>query len=271
MESSSDAPEFFAQAQGPAMAGPTPCSPTEPLRGMSARIAPPAPSTRPRRMAVRAMVMSMAGSMALMAHANACDGPAEVRQARPAAVKAYVLATGKSVLTFGGYSGSGYEDPEAMLARAERELAAYRPAETLVNIGATAVGIGAVYDVAKRLGFTTMGIVSSLARDEKVELSRCVDLVFYVPDRSWGGRAPESGRLSPTSQAIVDVSGTYLAIGGGGVTRDELLAVRQAGRPAIFVPADTNHRIARERARKANRPEPTDFRGATHAAWLPGS
>jgi NADPH:quinone reductase-like Zn-dependent oxidoreductase len=186
-------------------------------------------------------------------------------------VKAYVLGTGKSVLTFGGYSASGYELPEAMLARAERELAAYRPAETLVNVGATAVGIGAVYDIAKRLGFTTMGIVSSLARDEKVELSRCVDLVFYVPDRSWGGRSPESGRLSPTSQAIVDVSGTYIAIGGGEVTRDELLAMRQAGRLAIFVPADTNHRIARERARRANRPEPTDFRGAAHAALMPGS
>lgn len=211
------------------------------------------------------------GWAALMVHASACDGPAEVRQARPAAVKAYALSTGKSVLTFGGYSASGYEHPEAMLARAERELAAYRPADTLVNIGATAVGIGGVYEVAKRMGFTTMGIVSSLARDEKVELSRCVDIVFYVPDRSWGGRSPESGRLSPTSRAIVDVSGTYIAIGGGEVTRDELLAVRQAGRPTVFFPADTSHRIARERARKANRPEPTDFRGAAHAALMPAS
>jgi hypothetical protein len=214
--------------------------------------------------------MLMLGWAVLTGHVHACDGPADVRQARPAAVKAYALGTGKSVLTFGGYSASGYEDPAAMLARAERELAAHRPADTLVNIGATAVGIGAVYDVAKRLGFTTMGIVSSLARDEKVALSRCVDLVFYVPDRTWGGRSPESGRLSPTSQAIVDVSATYIAIGGGEVTRDEVRAMRKAGRPAVFVPADANHRIARERARKANRPEPTDFRGAAHAALVPG-
>jgi hypothetical protein len=214
--------------------------------------------------------MLMLGWAVLTGHVHACDGPADVRQARPAAVKAYALGTGKSVLTFGGYSASGYEDPAAMLARAERELAAHRPADTLVNIGATAVGIGAVYDVAKRLGFTTMGIVSSLAHEEKVELSRCVDLVFYVPDRTWGGRSPESGRLSPTSQAIVDVSATYIAIGGGEVTRDEVRAMRQAGRPAVFFPADANHRIARERARKANRPEPTDFRGAAHAALVPG-
>jgi NADPH:quinone reductase-like Zn-dependent oxidoreductase len=210
--------------------------------------------------------MLMAGCMAVMTPAIACDGPTKVLEARPAAVKAYVLATAKSVLTFGGYSGSGYEDPQAMLTRAQQELAARRPADTLINIGATAVGIGAVYDVAKRMGFTTIGIVSSLARDEKVELSRCVDLVFFVPDTSWGGRLPSSDRLSPTSEAIVEVSQTYIAIGGGDVARDELLAVRQAGRTVVFVPADTNHHIARERARKANRPEPKDFRGAVHAA-----
>lgn len=213
----------------------------------------------------------MLGWATMMTQANACDGPHEVRETRPVAVKAYVLSTGKSVLTFGGYSASGYEDPQAMLVRAERELALRRPADTLVNIGATAVGIGAVYDVAKRLGFTTMGIVSSRAREEKVELSRCVDLVFYVPDRSWGGRLPQSDRLSPTSEAIVEVSEAYIAMGGGEVARDEFLAARQAGRPAVFVPADTNRRIARERARKANRPEPTDFRGAAHAALMPGS
>lgn len=211
------------------------------------------------------------GCTLAMTDSHACTGPSAVVEAQPAAVRAHVLKTGKSVLTFGGYSGSGYEDPQAMLARAERELATRRPADTLVNIGATAIGIGAVYEVAKRLGFTTMGIVSSLARDERVELSRCVDLVFYVPDAFWGGRLPQSGRLSATSEAIVEVSGTYIAIGGGDVARDELLAMRQAGRPTVFIPADTHHETARERARKANQPEPTDFRGAAHAALLPGS
>lgn len=198
------------------------------------------------------------------------SGP-QILEAQPSAVKACVLDTGKTVLTFGGYSASGYEDPQAMMARAELELAARRPADTLVNIGATAVGIGAVYDLAKRMGFTTMGIVSSRARDEKVELSRCVDLVFYVPDPSWGGRLRHSERLSPTSEAIVLVSGTYIAIGGGEIARDELLAMRQAGRTTVFVPADTNHKLALEQARKAHRPKPTDFRGAAHAAFMPAS
>jgi hypothetical protein len=69
----------------------------------------------------------------------------------------------------------------------------------LVNIGATAEGIGAVYDIAKQKGFTTMGIVSTLARDEGVALSRCVDYVFYVKDSTWGGRTSSDGRLAPPS------------------------------------------------------------------------
>ena len=217
------------------------------------------------------LAMLLLGCTLAHAQTTVCNTPAEVREAQPAVVKTYVLKTGKSVLTFGGYSAAGYQDPQAMIARAERELAARKPADTLVNIGATAVGIGAVYDVAKRMGFTTIGIVSTLARDPSVELSGCVDLVFYVPDASWGGRLPQSERLSPTSQAIVEVSDTYIAIGGGEVARDELFAAREAGRLSIFVPADSNHQIARERARKANRPEPTDFRGAAHSAFMPGS
>ena len=230
-------------------------------------------TSKPQRISSTALLglaMLMLGSTSAHAQSTVCTTPAEAREALPAAVKAYVQQTGKSVLTFGGYSAAGYQDPEAMITRAQQELAARKPADTLVNIGATAVGIGAVYDVAKRMGFTTIGIVSTLARDERVELSGCVDLVFYVPDTSWGGRPPQSDRLSPTSQAIVEVSDTYIAIGGGEVTRDELLAAREAGRRSIFVPADSNHQIARERARKAGRPEPTDFRGAAHSAVMPG-
>ena len=211
-----------------------------------------------------------AGLLVSMQVAAACSGPAEVREARPLAVKAHVLATGKGVLSFAGYSGAEYEDPKAMLSHAEGALAARRPADTLVNIGATAVGIGAVYELAKRMGFTTIGIVSTQARDQKAELSPCVDLVFYVPDAQWGGTLPGTDRLSPTSQAIVEVSEAYIAIGGGDVTRDEALALQRAGRPVTFIPADMNHRIASDKARNANRPKPTDFQGSAHKALMPG-
>jgi len=45
-----------------------------------------------------------------------------------------------------------------------------------------------------------------------------------------------------------------------------MLAARRAGKPVTFIPADMNHEIAREKARKKGEAEPTDFRGSAHAA-----
>lgn len=199
----------------------------------------------------------------------ACRGPHEVREAGSAAIQAFVHERRMTVASFFGYSGAGYEDPVAMRAQAARLLDTLDPRRTLVNAGATEVGIGAVYEIAKRKGFTTAGIVSSLARDERVPLSPCVDHVFFVPDTLWGGRLPGSDRLAPTSEAIVATSELFFAIGGGEIARDELLAAQRAGKPVHFVPADLDHRVARERARQRGQPEPTDFRGAAHAALAP--
>lgn len=202
--------------------------------------------------------------------ASACDGPRDVQEATLAAIKAFVHDKQMTVLTFAGYSGAQYEDPQAMIEHASRILDGQDPGKTLVNIGATEVGIGAVYELAKRKGFTTMGIVSSLARDEHVPLSTCVDYVFYVKDAYWGGKIPGTDDLSPTSAAMVDSSTSFVAIGGGESARDELLAARKAGKPVTFIPADMNHRIARENAQKKGQPLPTDYRGAAHAALAAG-
>jgi hypothetical protein len=142
---------------------------------------------------------------------------------------------------------------------------------SLVLFLANLKGIGAVYEVAKAMGFTTMGIVSSLAQAEGVALSPCVDYVFYVQDDSWGGRVRGGERLSPTSEAIVEVSSAFVGIGGGEVARDELSAARKRGKPVVFIPADMNHRRAREKALKRGEPEPTDFRGSAHAGLAAGS
>jgi hypothetical protein len=198
--------------------------------------------------------------------ADACEGPREVREATLKSIQDFIQGKKMTVLTFAGYSGAEYQDPAAMLKSAALILDGQDPAKTLINIGATAVGIGAVYEIAKQKGFTTMGIVSTLARDEHVTLSSCVDYVFYVPDSTWGGQVPGADRLSPTSAAIVAVSASFVAIGGGDVARDEMLAARQAGKPVTFIPADMNHEIAREKARKKGQPEPTDFRGSAHPA-----
>jgi len=204
------------------------------------------------------------------AAASPCEGPPDVRDATVASIRAFVEDRRMTVLTFGGYSGAEYENPAAMLKRASAVLEKHDPAKTLISIGATAQGIGALYELAKHKGFTTLGIVSTLARDEHVTLSPCVDHVFFVADDTWGGLVPGTDRLGPTSAAIVDIGTEFVAIGGGEVTRDEMLAARRAGKPVTFVPADMNHAIAREKARKRGDPDPTDFRGAAHGALASG-
>lgn len=189
-----------------------------------------------------------------------------VRETTPEEVRAFFKDKKLQVLTFLGYSGAGYEDQAGMLKEAAGVLGQFDPKGTIVNIGATAEGIGAVYDLAKQKGFLTSGIVSTQARDQKVPLSTKVDLVFYVKDDTWGGFLPGTERLTPTSRAMVESSDIIVAIGGGEVARDELIAAKRLGKQVKFIPADMNHRVAQEKARRKGQPAPTDFRGAAAGA-----
>lgn len=173
----------------------------------------------------------------------------------------------KTVLTFVGYSGAGYQDEALLRKHAEVILGEFNPAKTIVNIGATPEGIGAVYEMAKRKGFMTTGIVSSQARQHNVKLSAYVDHVFYVEDATWGGFVAGTKELSPTSKAMVENSDTIVGIGGGEVARDELVAAKRLGKKVRFIPADMNHQKARDSARKKQLPAPSDFRGAANSAF----
>ena len=51
----------------------------------------------------------------------------------------------------------------------------------------------------------------------------------------------------------------FIAIGGGEIARDEMLAARQARKPVTLIQADMNHKIAKEKAKKKSQAEPTDF------------
>jgi hypothetical protein len=196
---------------------------------------------------------------------TSCKAPAMIDQdASAAEVDNFFASKGWRVLTFVGYSGAGYEDADAMLNEAERVLGQQDVAKTIVNIGATADGIGAVYEKAKARGFKTSGIVSSQARDQKVPLATCVDYVFYVTDSTWGGYDKEQRKLSPTSAAMVAASDEVIAIGGGDVARDELLEAKRRGKKITFIPADMNHAVARRKAPQA--PEPREFRGSVDEA-----
>jgi hypothetical protein len=187
----------------------------------------------------------------------------------PEAILDFFRAQRKTVVTFLGYSSAGYEDERAMLRHASAVLDSLDPSSTIVNIGATREGIGAVYELARARGFTTTGIVSTCARDSGTPLSPIVDHVFFVRDASWGGCVPGTGRLSPTSAAIVEASDRIVAIGGGESARDEMTAARRAGKRVRFIPADFNHELARARAASNGQPSPVDFRGEAAAALAP--
>ena len=203
----------------------------------------------------------------LASNAGALAQAAVVQGATLQDIKAFFKDKQKTVLTFVGYSGAGYEDEASMRKEAERVLSEFDPAKTIINIGATPDGIGAIYEIAKREGFLTTGIVSSQARQYKVKLSPYVDHIFYVEDKTWGGFVSGTQELSPTSKAMVENSDIIVGIGGGEVARDELVAAKSLGKKVRFIPADMNHQKARESARKKKLPEPTDFRGAAHVAF----
>jgi hypothetical protein len=196
----------------------------------------------------------------------ACAKPKQTLELGPAEIEKFFSSRPWQVVTFLGYSGAEYEDPNAMLKQAGAVLDKFEPGKTVVNIGATEQGIGALYAEAKRRGFATSGIVSSQAKKEKVPIAGCVDYVFYVPDETWGGLKPDKSGLSPTSSAIVASSDVVVAIGGGDIARDEFLAAKQQGKDARFIPADMSHKLARDKAKSRGQPEPTDFRGTAHAA-----
>jgi hypothetical protein len=186
----------------------------------------------------------------------------DIKVSTAAEISTFFDQQDKTVLTFSGYSGSGYEDPEAMLQHARSTLETFDPQKTIINIGATKQGIGAVYQLAREMGFTTTGIASILARKNNVEFSPCVDYIFLVEDDSWGGLVGDTGQLSPTSAAIVNVSDVIVGIGGGIIGGEEMAAARQQGKTVRFFPADMNHRMAIEKARKKGLAVPAEFAGA---------
>ena len=184
----------------------------------------------------------------------------------PAEAASYIRGLRKTVLTFTGFSVS-YEDEKAMLAIARKVLASYPPATTLVNIGVTRGGLGAVYPLAKSLGYITTGIVTTEVFASYNEISQYVDHICFVKDELWGGYIPGTKELSPTSRAMVDCSDSLIGIGGNDVARDELLAARDKGQLVRFFRAEMNHEEAIRNAKNSGKPTPTSFYGSAHEVF----
>jgi hypothetical protein len=182
----------------------------------------------------------------------------------PGQAVSFIRGRAKMVLTFYGYSGMGYEDEEGMLKTTREVLSQYHPEKTLVLSGATEVGIGAIYPLAKSMGFETAGIVKAGEVEDPEGISSSVDHICFIKDKQNGGRLPNSDVLSPTSRAMVDCSDIMVAIGGNDISRDELLEGKQQGKPVQYFPADMNHARALHQAKRKGLPPPDSFKGTAH-------
>ena len=195
--------------------------------------------------------------------ASASGSSRIVRPANADAAIARIREAGRSVVTFVGFSGAGYEDAAAVERVIAKVLDDLSPISVLICAGATPEGIGAVYPLAKKRGFTTIGIVSVLAEKEGATFSQDVDTVFVIADDTWGG-VNADGKLSQTSSAMVGAADEMIVIGGGEIARDEIAAAMATGKKVRYIVADMNHAAAIRKAREMRQPEPDDFRGAVH-------
>ena len=196
--------------------------------------------------------------------ASAAGSQSIVRPANADAAIARIRASGLTVVTFMGFSGAGYEDVPAVERALAKALDELDPASVLICAGATTEGIGAVYPMAKKRGFKTIGVVSAIAQKEGVTFSPFVDTVFVIADDSWGGVTAD-GKLSPTSSTMVGAADRIIAIGGGEIARDEIAAAVAMGKKPRYIEADMNHAAAIKKAKERRQSEPVDFRGPVHA------
>lgn len=171
----------------------------------------------------------------------------QVRCSDSKSVVEYIRSVRPRVVTFVGFSGTGYQDQEALHEAIRAELDLLSPHSTLICAGGTRDGIGAVYAIATQRGFRTAGIVSSQALSQRTMFSTECEVVLVVEDASWGGRQ-SNGRLSATSQAMVDACDVMIGIGGGSIARDELEAAQRQGKYVKFHRAEMDHQLAREKA-----------------------
>lgn len=183
----------------------------------------------------------------------------ELITAEPEEIREFFKNSGKQVLTFVGYSGAGYENMNEMVQLASEILDEYDPATTIVNIGATACGIGTVYHVAKAKGFQTTGIASTKILKEHQRIAEECDKAFFVKDVSYGGYIHKTKTLYPTSQVIVDNTDIMVALGGGDVSAAEFEFCKNLFKKTIFHPLECNHKKRIARAKKGGEHFPKTF------------
>jgi hypothetical protein len=223
---------------------------------------------------LRELVLSKKGSPEKFVYPRINDheglveqGPTTTEPITSEEVIAQVRGIGKKVYTLFGFSVLDYHKKRDAMAVIRRELEPLDRKTTIINIGATEEGIGAAYEIAKAMGFETMGIVSTQALTYSGKFSRFVDRIFIVNDKNWGGYDPGTGQLTPATKAFLESSDFISFHGGGENSAVTMEQAHKRGIPHQFTPAEMNHDTATKRALEQGKPVPTDFRGAAYHMW----
>lgn len=129
----------------------------------------------------------------------------------------------KRVIVFGGFSGLGYEDEDALKMRIkdriELDINKYGKENVAVVAGATSDGIGVCYEIAKSLGVSTYGIVSEAGK--KYGSDKYCDKTVFIEDPNNTWQVLDSNG----SSYMVDIAknnGTLVYFGGGDVAVSEI-------------------------------------------------
>jgi len=140
----------------------------------------------------------------------------------------YQLIQSSYPAVVGGYSGLGYADYELVRRKLRgilSDLLAGQRDNILLVSGATAQGIGVVYEVAKEFRLPTLGIVSECAQPE--DISCFCEQVFYVPDPdgTWEVKSSEGDSY------VVEAGrrGQMFYLGGGEVAVNEIVEAKSKG------------------------------------------
>lgn len=175
----------------------------------------------------------------------------------------------RRVIVFGGFSGLGYEDTEKLndyIGLKIKEEFDKVGSKLVVVSGATSDGIGLCYEVAKRFGLETYGIVSEAGKEYGSD-KHC-DKTFYVPDpnNTWQVMSPEG------SSYMVDVAkknGVLIYYGGGDVAVSEITEAKSKN---IDVEINTsfNPNPAQVAKKQAKNPDldPTPLKSFVEKEWL---
>ncbi len=177
-----------------------------------------------------------------------------------------IKALEKNVFTLFGYSQLEYQDKDAVMKQIKKELKTLDPKTTIINIGATEEGIGAAYEIAKEMGFMTIGVASTLALQYSGRFSRFVDRIYIANDPYWGGKVPGTDRLAETTKIFLEVSDVISAYGGGENTAAILREGKKLGKDVRYTPAQMNKEIVSKLNKNVD-PESIDLNGAAFYAW----